>query len=145
GRVDLLGRMSSGVVRSEDDINLNGDELGGEPRKPFELAVCVAFLDHANVSKLAEAFLKSVDAIGRKRLPRSQYADPRNLVLLLSLSRGHRGEQQKGYNGGQSSNREPHDSHPPAEVSAVLIRIGRAPSSFTFVCPTPKLTCCRKP
>src|SRR5262245_4270802 len=108
--------MSSGTVRGEDDINLRRNELGGELRKPFEPTVRVAFLEHANVSKLAEAFLESVDAIGRKRLPRPQYADPCDLVLLLSLSSGHQGEQQTSYNGGQSSNREPHDGHPEAAV-----------------------------
>src|SRR5262245_23583100 len=87
------------VATRHDDVDLEPDQVLGELRKPLQLPVGEAVLDHhvpsRNVAEITQAVFKGFHEVRRLLARRAhQIPDPRNTPRLLRLGGERRGEQR---------------------------------------------------
>src|SRR5262245_12379256 len=86
------------VATRHDDVDLEPDQVLGELRKPLQLPVGEAVLDHhvpsRNVAEITQAVFKGFHGVRRLLARRAhQIPDPRNTPRLLRLGGERRGEE----------------------------------------------------
>ena len=124
GGREALQREGPGVERSDDDVRFPGNDLGGEARQAFGVAVRETMLEDdvpsGDPSQLSQPLLDRIEVGLRNRAARRpQGGHPGDLPDWLRLYGERRCEKQNSQNGGEPCDRRCHNHPPNRQVTAL--------------------------